>query len=196
MAPSQCRPSEPRPDEGDVGDRDLPHGSARRTCRALREREVRLHADRIQLLPQPPLSEVSGGGSQGVAGRLFNYMVRTACNGPTGSYADLNCAIYISFLPWRKPGACRGRRIALPSPTQSCRKRLRTSSTHSASGSSTAPRKGRSPRPMVALCSAAAPSCSMSYVVAFRRSRFYRIPQWGNYASAAPRLTSKAFSPP
>ena len=38
---SQCRPCEPRPAEGDVGDRELPHGSARRTCRALRERELR-----------------------------------------------------------------------------------------------------------------------------------------------------------
>lgn len=51
MAPGQCRPCEPRPTQGDVGDRELPHGSARRSCRALREREVRLYADRLQLLP-------------------------------------------------------------------------------------------------------------------------------------------------
>ena len=36
MAPSQCRPCQPRPTEGDVGDRELPHGGARRPCRALR----------------------------------------------------------------------------------------------------------------------------------------------------------------
>ena len=36
MAPSQCRPCEPRPAQGDVGDRELPHGGARRPCRALR----------------------------------------------------------------------------------------------------------------------------------------------------------------
>src|SRR5712671_596023 len=47
MAPSQCRPCQPRPTQGDVGDRELPHGSARRPCRALREREVRLYADRL-----------------------------------------------------------------------------------------------------------------------------------------------------
>ena len=38
VASSQCRPCEPRPVEGDVGDRALPHGGARRPCRALRER--------------------------------------------------------------------------------------------------------------------------------------------------------------
>ena len=36
MAPGQCRPCQPRPTEGDVGDRELPHGSPRRPCRALR----------------------------------------------------------------------------------------------------------------------------------------------------------------
>ena len=36
MAPGQCRPCQPRPTEGDVGDRELPHGGARRSCRALR----------------------------------------------------------------------------------------------------------------------------------------------------------------
>ena len=58
MAQSQCRPCEPRPAEGDVGDRELPHGSARRPCRALRG--LRAHADRLQLLPQPALPEVPG----------------------------------------------------------------------------------------------------------------------------------------
>ena len=36
LAQSQCRPCEPRPAQGDVGDRELPHGGARRPCRALR----------------------------------------------------------------------------------------------------------------------------------------------------------------
>ena len=35
MASSQCRPCQPRPIQGDVGDRELPHGRARRACRAL-----------------------------------------------------------------------------------------------------------------------------------------------------------------
>jgi len=40
MAPSQCRPCEPRPTQGDVGDRELPHGSARRPSRAARTRSA------------------------------------------------------------------------------------------------------------------------------------------------------------
>src|SRR5246127_2794844 len=36
VAQGQRRSREPRPVEGDVGDRDLPHRRARRTCRALR----------------------------------------------------------------------------------------------------------------------------------------------------------------
>jgi hypothetical protein len=36
LAQSQCRPCEPRPIEGDVGDRELPHGGSRRPCYALR----------------------------------------------------------------------------------------------------------------------------------------------------------------
>ena len=36
MAQSQCRPCQPRPIEGDGGHRELPHGGARRPCRALR----------------------------------------------------------------------------------------------------------------------------------------------------------------
>ncbi len=35
MAQGQRRPCEPRPVEGDVGDRELPHGGTRRPCRAL-----------------------------------------------------------------------------------------------------------------------------------------------------------------
>src|SRR5262249_164271 len=69
MASSQCRPCQPRPTQGDVGDRELPHGSTRRPCRALRERELRLYADRLQLLPQPALPEVPGSGGARVACR-------------------------------------------------------------------------------------------------------------------------------
>jgi hypothetical protein len=47
MAPSQCRPCQPRPTQSDGGDRELLHSSARRPYRALRERELRLHADRL-----------------------------------------------------------------------------------------------------------------------------------------------------
>ena len=43
VASRQRRPREPRPAEGDEGDRALPHGGARRPCRALRERDVRPH---------------------------------------------------------------------------------------------------------------------------------------------------------
>jgi hypothetical protein len=58
MASSQCRPCQPRPTQGDVGDRELPHGSARGSCRTLRERELRPHPDCLQLLPQPSLPKV------------------------------------------------------------------------------------------------------------------------------------------
>jgi hypothetical protein len=58
MASSQCRPCQPRPTQGDVDDRELPHGSARGSCRTLRERELRPHPDCLQLLPQPSLPKV------------------------------------------------------------------------------------------------------------------------------------------
>ena len=45
MASSQRRPSEPRPTQGDVGDRELPYGGARRPRRALRE--VLAHPHRL-----------------------------------------------------------------------------------------------------------------------------------------------------
>ena len=48
VASSQCRPCEPRPAEGDVGDRELPHGGPRRACRALRG--LCLHDHRLQQL--------------------------------------------------------------------------------------------------------------------------------------------------
>ena len=67
MAPGQCRPCQPRPTQGDVGDRELPHGGARRTCRALRG--LRAQPDLVQLLPQPALPEVPGRGGKGLAGR-------------------------------------------------------------------------------------------------------------------------------
>jgi len=67
MAQSQCRPCEPRPVEGDVGDRELPHGGSRRACCALRG--LLAHADRLQLVPQPALPEVPRGGSEAMARR-------------------------------------------------------------------------------------------------------------------------------
>ena len=54
---------EPRPVEGDVGDRELPHGGPRRPCRALRG--LRPHHDRLQQLPQSPLPEVPGSRGAG-----------------------------------------------------------------------------------------------------------------------------------
>ena len=44
MAPGQCRPCQPRPTE-DVADRELPHGGARRPCRALRGVRARQISD-------------------------------------------------------------------------------------------------------------------------------------------------------
>ena len=52
------RARQPRPVEGDVGHRALPHRGARRPCRALRG--LRPHGHRLQQLPQPALPEVSG----------------------------------------------------------------------------------------------------------------------------------------
>ena len=59
--------SQSRPAQGDVGDRELPHGGARRACRTLPE--VLAHPHRLQLLPQPALPEVPSGRGKGVAGR-------------------------------------------------------------------------------------------------------------------------------
>jgi hypothetical protein len=59
MASSQCRPCQPRATQGDVGDRELPHGRARRPCRTLRERDVRSHGDRLQLLSQDLLARAT-----------------------------------------------------------------------------------------------------------------------------------------
>jgi hypothetical protein len=63
---AQCRPCQPRATQGDVGNRELPHGNPRRPCRALRG--LRLYDDCLQLLPQPALPEVPGRGRKGLAG--------------------------------------------------------------------------------------------------------------------------------
>ena len=67
VAQGQRRSCQPRPVEGHVGDRDLPHCRARRTRRALRGLRARTH--RLQLLPQPPLPEVSGRRGAAMARR-------------------------------------------------------------------------------------------------------------------------------
>ena len=67
VASCQCRSRQPRPAEGDVGHRALPHGGARRPCRALRR--LPAHGHRLQQLPQPALPEVSGRRRQGMARR-------------------------------------------------------------------------------------------------------------------------------
>ena len=46
-------------------DHGLPHGGARRPCRALRR--LRAHPHLLQLVQKPPLRQVSGGGARGVA---------------------------------------------------------------------------------------------------------------------------------
>src|SRR6476661_5739208 len=48
VASCQCRSRQPRPDEGDVGHRALPHGGARRPCGALRR--LPAHSHRLQQL--------------------------------------------------------------------------------------------------------------------------------------------------
>jgi site-specific recombinase XerD len=48
VASCQCRSRQPRPDEGDIGHRALPHGGARRTRRALRR--LPAHGHRLQQL--------------------------------------------------------------------------------------------------------------------------------------------------
>src|SRR5919201_1836416 len=67
MASSQRRPCLPRPVEGDVGNRELPHRSPRRACRALRA--LRLYHHRLQLLPQPALPKMPRRGRKAVARR-------------------------------------------------------------------------------------------------------------------------------
>src|SRR5271154_167865 len=62
-----CRPREPRPTQGHVGDRALPTGGVGRACRTLRG--LRPPALLFQLLRQPPLSKVPGRRGQGMAGR-------------------------------------------------------------------------------------------------------------------------------
>ena len=67
MAQSQCRPCQPRPVEGDVGYRVLPHRRPRRPCRPLPG--LRSHDDRLQQLPQPALPKCQGARRQGLARR-------------------------------------------------------------------------------------------------------------------------------
>ena len=67
LACCQSRPREPWPTQGDECDRALSHGGARRPCFALRR--LRAYGDRLQLLPQPALPEVSRGGRKSLAWR-------------------------------------------------------------------------------------------------------------------------------
>src|SRR5271154_4642861 len=78
LAPRQCRTCEHWPAPGHGGDRAVPLGGARWPCRALRGLRPQPH--RVQLVPQSPLSQVSGRGGAGLArgprgrsaaGRLF-----------------------------------------------------------------------------------------------------------------------------
>ena len=62
LAQGQRWPCKPRPIEGDVGDRSLPHRRARRPCRALRG--LRAHAHHLQLLPQPPLPKCQAAAAR------------------------------------------------------------------------------------------------------------------------------------
>src|SRR2546421_276708 len=62
-----CRPCEPRPTQGHVGDRTLPNGGVGRSCRTLRR--LRAPAHLLQLLRQPALPKVPGRRCQGMAGR-------------------------------------------------------------------------------------------------------------------------------
>ena len=62
-----CRAPEPRPAQGHVGDRDLPHRRHGRSRRGLHR--LRALAGRLQQLPQPALSQVPGRGRTHLAGR-------------------------------------------------------------------------------------------------------------------------------
>jgi hypothetical protein len=65
VAQGERRACKPHPIEGHVGDRDLSHCRARRPRRAVRG--LRARADRLQLLPQSALPEVSGRGGAPMA---------------------------------------------------------------------------------------------------------------------------------
>ena len=75
---------QPRPAEGDVGHRVLPHGGARRPCRALRR--LRPHGHCLQQLPQPALPEVSGRRRDGMARRAGGRPA-SGCVLPCGVHA-------------------------------------------------------------------------------------------------------------
>ena len=80
LARGPCRSSEPRPAEGDVGDRDLPHRRPRRSCRGMRGLRPQPH--RLQQLPQPALPQMPGRGGTGLAGRARG---RSACRSATST---------------------------------------------------------------------------------------------------------------
>ena len=86
MAQGQRRSREPRPIEGDVGDRDLSHRSTRRTRRALRG--LRSRTDILQFLPQSPLPEVPGRCRSAMArrprGGIAAGSVLSRCLHPAG----------------------------------------------------------------------------------------------------------------
>jgi hypothetical protein len=49
VAPSQCRPCQPRPTEGHVGHRELPHGGSRRACRAHQAGRIQFFGEHARL---------------------------------------------------------------------------------------------------------------------------------------------------
>ena len=67
LASGQCRPREPRPVEGHVGHRALPHGGTRRPRGSMHG--LRPHPDRLQLVPQPPPTTTMGPKCQGAAAK-------------------------------------------------------------------------------------------------------------------------------
>ncbi len=88
------RAPRPRPAPGDGRDRSLPHRRARRACPTLRR--LRPRRDRLQLLPQPSLSQVPGPGAGGLG--------RRAAGGVAAR----------SLLPRRLHAAGAGRRHRVP----------------------------------------------------------------------------------
>ena len=87
VASSQCRPCEPRPAEGDVGDRELPHDGARRACRALRE--VRAHHS-------SPTTPVATGIARSARGR------RRRSGWPSARPSCCRCRTSTSCSPCRR----------------------------------------------------------------------------------------------
>ena len=102
MAQSQCRPCQPRTAEGDVGNRELPHGSPRRPRRALRG--LRLYGHRVQLLPQPALPEEGAAAKEWLAEREADllpvpyYHVVFTLPAPIADIAYQNKAVVYDLL--------------------------------------------------------------------------------------------------